>query len=236
MQCAPPAPKSATTLLRDRMEPAPASPTLPHATLSEVFAAREVNPAADGAVTSFVSTHLSGEKPVLWILDRLTRAEAGVPYLTGMAQTGLKAPILRLDLNNPRDVLWAAEQALSCSALQGVVAELWGDPQVLDFTATKRLALRAEAHGVACWLVRRGGQASLSAARERWRVTSLASLRHPHDPRAPGHPLWRADLFRSRFRPPQAWVARHDAAEGLVLDHARLDESDTGPTTVARRA
>ncbi len=236
MQCAPPDPKSATTLLRDRMEPAPAGSTLPHATLSEVFAAREVNPAADGAVTSFVTAHLRGDKPVLWILDRLTRLEAGVPYLTGMAQTGLGAPVLRLDLSNPRDVLWAAEQALSCSALQGVVAELWGDPQVLDFTATKRLALRAEAHGVTCWLVRRGGQASLSAARERWRVTSLASMRHAHDTRSPGQPLWQADLFRSRFRPLQAWVARHDAAEGLVLDHARLDEGDAGSPQMARRA
>lgn len=222
MQCAPPAPKTAADLLRDRSQAASrmgaqtTRAALPHATLSEVFAGRSVNPAADGAVTAFVASHLTGTAPVLWILDRLSRREAGVPYLSGM---GLTAPVLRLDLSQPRDVLWAAEQALGCAAVQAVVADIWGDPQVLDFTASKRLALRAEAHGVQCWLIRRGASPSLSAARERWKVSSLASLRHPHDGRSPGRPLWQADLFRSRFRAPGQWVAHHDPDQGLTLEH-----------------
>lgn len=247
MQCAPPEPRTAADLLRDRnrakvMAAGPAGPAsngwshtsraaLPHATLSEVFAGRAVNPAADGAVTGFVAGHLTAEKPVLWIMDRLSRREAGVPYLTGLRLT---APVMRLDLSHPRDVLWAAEQALECGALQAVVADIWGDPAVLDFTATKRLALRAEAYDIPCWLVRRGGTAALSAARERWRVSSLASLRHPYDGRAPGDPLWQAELFRSRFRPPQAWVARHDPEHGVVLDHGVSEGGAAGPTRTAR--
>ncbi len=228
MQCAPPEPRTATELLRDRSRSgeAPQGAVLPHATLSEVFAARQVNPAADGAVTGFLTAHLRGTGPVLWILDRVTRLEAGVPYLTGMAGQGFAAPVLRLDLSQARDVLWACEQALACTALSAVVAEVWGDPAVLDFTATKRLALRSEAHGVPCWLIRRGATAQLSAARERWRLSSLPSLRHPDDLRAPGAPLWQAELFRSRFRPPHAWVARHDGAGGIVLEHGRQDAGD----------
>ena len=45
------------------------------------------------------------------------------------------------------DALWAMEQALGCADLAAVVGEVWGDPAALDFTATKRLALRAEASG-----------------------------------------------------------------------------------------
>lgn len=251
MQCAPPDPSTATERLRARTgdtrpkdgHETPDAPhagalraALPHATLSEVFAARDVHPAADGSVAGFVTAHLSGEKPVLWILDRVTRREAGEPYLTGMAAMGLAGPVLRLDLSQARDVLWAAEQALGCSALQAVVAEVWGDPPVLDFTATKRLALRAEAHGVQCWLVRRGGQASLSAARERWRLTSLASLRDPDDARSPGQPLWQAELFRSRYRAPHNWVAHHDAAGGVVLDHGRLGGQFGGHAPQAKTA
>ncbi len=236
MQCAPPEPRTAADLLRDRNRAGAGTgartsvAALPHATLSEVFAGRAVTPAADGAVTGFVAAQLTGRAPVLWILDRLSRREAGIPYLTGL---GLPAPVLRLDLGNVRDVLWAAEQALGCAALQAVVAEVWGDPPVLDFTATKRLALRAEAHGVQCWLVRRGGSPALSAARERWRVASLASMRDPDDGRAPGAPLWQADLFRSRFRPPTAWVARHDPRAGLRLDHG-VAAPESGRDGIAR--
>lgn len=239
MKSAPPQPRTAAELLRDRtragsqMGAEVSAAALPHATLSEVFAARDIGPASDGAVTAFVAAHLTGPKPVLWILDRVTRREAGVPYLTGL---GLRAPVLRLDLSQPRDVLWAAEQALGCSAVQAVVADVWGDPAALDFTATKRLALRAEAHDVQCWLVRRGGAANLSAARERWRVASLASLRHPHDARSPGAPLWQAELFRSRFRGTGRWVARKaDAQEtGVVLEHGVV--AATGAATGAAEA
>lgn len=157
--------------------------------------------------------------PILWLQDRQSRQETGRPYLAGMGPgLGASLDLLYLDLNRPADVLWAMEEGLRCPSLGGVIAEVWGNPAVLDFTATKRLALRSEAHNVPAWLIRRGAVADLSAARERWRIASLPSAIVPDDMRAPGAPLWRADLFRARWRTPGQWVARYDT-DGLVLEH-----------------
>lgn len=185
-----------------------ASPTLRQAqsdTLSEVFAPV----AADPACTAFALTRLSCAKaPLFWVQDRLSRQEAGLPYLPGLAGRAL----IRVDLSHPRDVLWAMEEALKYASLGAVIGEVWGNPKVLDFTATKRLAMRAERYHVPCWLIRRAATPDLSAARNRWRVTALPSQPHPHDPKAPGDPRWRVELFRSRHAQPGTWIATHDRA------------------------
>ena len=124
--------------------------------------------------------------------------------------------LLLLHMPRPADVLIAAEEGLRCRSLAAVVAEVWGDPAALNFTATKRLALRAEAAGVPCWLIRHGGTADLSAARDRWRIASLPSAPDPDDARAPGDPRWRLELFRSRSKQPGLWVASHDRAADRV--------------------
>ncbi len=124
-----------TPRLRPRAEPVPAM-------LSEVFAGAPM----DGAATGFVLAQLGpGGKPVLWVQDRMSRREAGRPCLAGM-RPGVD--VLRVDVPSTRDALWAAEQGLDCPSLGGVIAEIWGDPSVMNFTATKRLALGAEARGV----------------------------------------------------------------------------------------
>lgn len=190
--------------------PRPAQPTL-----AEIFP----ETAVDGAATGFALAHLRrGGGPVLWVQDRLSRREAGHPYLAGM---GSDAPqVLAVTVSRPADVLWAMEEGLRCPTLGAVIGEIWGDPPVLDFTATKRLALRAEAHGVSAWLIRRAATADLSAARERWRVASLPSASVRDDMRAPGAAQWRVDLFRARWRAPGRWVARHDRkSHAIVLEH-----------------
>jgi protein ImuA len=171
----------------------------PGATLIEVFPDRP----ADGAARAFALSHLdAGRGPVLWVQDRLTRREAGDPYLPGLP-TGFG--LIRVDLGKPADVLWTMEQALACASLGGVLGEIWGETSAIDFTATKRLVLRAEARGIPCWLIRRAARADLSAARERWRIASRPSARHAEDTYAPGTPAWRATLFRARSRVPGTW-------------------------------
>ncbi len=178
-------------------------------TLSEAFP----NTPTDAAAVGFVVSSLPKVRaPLLWVQDWLSRKEVGTPYLPGLA--GRR--VIRVDLSRPADVLWAMEEGLRCKALAGVVGEIWGDPPVLDFTATKRLALRAEHHQVPCWLIRRAASPDLSAARNRWRVTSLPSLPHPEDAKAPGAPRWQVELFRSRHRPPGTWVVRYDRATDRV--------------------
>ena len=216
MQCAPIPPTSSTKRLRDRgisgAISRAAQPDRAQATLAEIFP----ETAVDAAAVGFALAHLRpNHGPILWLQDRQSRQETGRPYLAGM---GAAFDLLYLDLNRPADVLWAMEEGLRCPSLGGVIAEVWGNPAVLDFTATKRLALRSEAHNVPAWLIRRGAVADLSAARERWRIASLPSAIVPDDMRAPGAPLWRADLFRARWRTPGQWVARYDT-DGLVLEH-----------------
>jgi protein ImuA len=193
------------------------------ATLAEIFCDRAV----DAAATGFALAHLRPNAgPVLWIQDRLSRREAGRPYLAGM---GIAIDVLYLETSKPVDVLWAMEQGLDCPDLSAVIAEIWGAAPAVDFTATKRLALRSEAHGVPAWLIRRGAKPDLSAARERWNLSSLPALPDPDDARAPGAPLWQADLFRARWRAPARWIARHDkAAHVLHMDH-EMPQGMTNP-------
>lgn len=188
------------------------------ALLSEVFAA---NP-ADAAVAGFVLASVGkAAQPILWVQDRMSRGEAGCPYLPGL---DLAAPLLRVDIGRPADVLTAMEDGLRCKGLAAVIGEVWGDHPALSFAATKRLAIRAEAAKLPCWLIRRAAVPNLSAARERWRVASLPSAPHPDDPVAPGAPRWRAELFRSRFSQPGEWVAHYDSASGRLDLYAPLPD------------
>nr|WP_246849390.1 hypothetical protein [Rubellimicrobium arenae] len=188
--------------------------------MCEVFALTPTDAAPTGFVLAQVPDPARG--PILWVQDRLSRREGGRPYATGLASL-LRRPvqILYLEARRAVDVLWAMEEALGCPALAAVIGEVWGDPPALDFTATKRLALRAEGSGVQAWLLRRAARADLSAARERWRVSGLPSPPAPDDLRAPGAPIWQADLFRARGRMPGAWVTRHDQGTGR-LDFGHL--------------
>ena len=166
----------------------------------------------DGAVTGFVLSCLPQSKaPVLWVSDRMTRRENGSLYGPSLQQFGFMGHILRVEVSHPRDVLWAMEEGASCAGLSAVVGEIHGAPEVLSFTATKRLALRSEASGVPIWLIRTGEDGALSAARERWRLGSLPSDTHVWNAAAPGAPVWEADLFRARGRAPGTWEARYDA-------------------------
>ncbi|WP_324754983.1 hypothetical protein [Roseovarius sp. Pro17] len=177
--------------------------------LSEVFATS----AADAACVGFGLARLPrGAAPLFWVQDRLSRQETGLPYLPGLHGRA----IIRVNVSRPIDVLWAMEEALKCSSLGAVIGEIWGNPKTLDFTATKRLVMRAERYEVPCWLIRRAASPDLSAARDRWRVTSLPSLPHPDDPKAPGDPRWQVELFRSRYRQPGTWVATYDRAADRI--------------------
>ncbi len=177
----------------------------------------------DAAATGFVLACLPDNKaPVLWIQDRMSRRENGRLYGAALRGFGFAGTLLRVEVSHPRDVLWAMEEGAGCAGLSAVVGEIHGAPEVLSFTATKRLALRAETSGVPLWLIRSGDHGALSAARERWRLRSLRSGPHPYNPQAPGAPLWEADLFRARGRAPGVWTAAHDAGAQRYADRLNL--------------
>jgi len=201
---------------------------MPH-TLSEAFPSSPTDASAVGfALSRLPRTNA----PILWVQDRLSRKEAGRPALAGI---GADRPVIMVDLSRATDVLWAMEDGLRCRALGAVIGEIWGDPPSLDFTATKRLAIRAEAADVACWLIRRAASPDLSAARDRWRIASLPSAPHPHDPQAPGAPRWSLDLFRSRRSKPGQWVATYDGSADRVHLAAPISDRAVEPRDGAVR-
>lgn len=185
----------------------------------------------DAAVTGFVLACLPDDAgPVLWVQDRMSRRENGRLYGAALARFGFTGRVLRVEVSHPRDVLWAMEEGAACGGLGAVVGEIHGAPEVLSFTATKRLALRAEAAEVPIWLLRSGDPGTLSAARERWRVSSAPSARHPYNVQAPGAALWEAELFRARGRAPGIWTASHDPGARDAQDRLRLvPRSGDGP-------
>jgi protein ImuA len=201
---------------------------MPH-TLSEAFPSHPTDASAVGfALSRLPRTNA----PILWVQDRLSRKEAGRPALAGI---GADRPVIMVDLSRATDVLWAMEDGLRCRALGAVIGEIWGDPPSLDFTATKRLAIRAEAADVACWLIRRAASPDLSAARDRWRIASLPSAPHPHEPQAPGAPRWALNLFRSRRAKPGQWVATYDGSADRVYLAAPIGDRAVEPRDGAVR-
>lgn len=176
-------------------------------TLSELFA----DSPRDGGWAGFLLGQVDTTRPLLWVQERMAILESGRVHPPGLGAPGFGfADLIHVEARDSKAALWAMEEGLRCAAIGAVIGEIWGDPAALDFTATRRLAVAAERHGVAAWLVRLGGSANLSGARMRWRVASGPSLMHPLDPRAPGAAVWACELFRARGAAPGKWVVTHE--------------------------
>ncbi len=147
--------------------------------------------------------------PILWVQERTAIREGGRPFAHGLPG-GLS--LIHVTASNAKHALWAMEEGLRCTALSAVIGELWGEPAALDFTATRRLAVASETHGVPAFLLRIGGAPNLSGARQRWRIGPAPSPAHRWNPAAPGAATFTAELFRSRTRAPATWTLHHDGA------------------------
>ncbi|RDC59967.1 hypothetical protein HME9302_01165 [Alteripontixanthobacter maritimus] len=192
---------SSTALRVPANESASAEPTL-----QEAFASGG-DASAIGLALSQINAgpHAS----LLWVQDRQAIREMGRMFLHGIPSV-LGQDVIHITASNGREALWAMAEGLKCAELGAVIGEIHGDPRALDFTATRRLAVAAEQHGVPAFLVRINGHADLSGARRRWRVKSRPSLPHPHDKTAPGAPVWSLDLFRARDMQPTRWDVSYD--------------------------
>src|ERR1700688_4984298 len=90
----------------------------------------------------------AGGRQVLCIATDYAAREAGAPYGLGLDHLGLSMDrLMILRVAHPRDALWAFEEALKCSALAAVLAELPEIGGAADLTATRRLSLAAQAGG-----------------------------------------------------------------------------------------
>jgi protein ImuA len=162
-------------------------------------------------------------KAILWVQDRASLRLTGRPYRAGLPES-LRSRLIHVLAENCEDALFALEEGLRCRDLGCVIGELKGNPRALDFTASRRLSLAAEKHGVPLYLVRLDAERDLSSARMRWAVGAAASPRPLWNGDAPGTPAWHAELFRARAHPPGTWILHDDGTRLAAVppDHGDL--------------
>jgi protein ImuA len=219
-------------------------PGLASALHSEVFATGSQASGAAAALALALDTPdaAADARGVLWVQDKAALRLGGRPYRPGLPAS-LRHRVIHVAAATPEDALFALEEGLRCRELACVIGEIAGNPRALDFTASRRLSLAAERHGVALVLVRLDAARDLSAARMRWQVTAAPSPPPRWNAQAPGAPAWRAELFRARAHPPGEWILRDDghvlAAEPAghepdTPDHGGLADAAGGRSLATR--
>ena len=157
------------------------------------------------AVTGFAAALLShmpaaDRRPIVWIVEASAAHETGLPYAAGLRYFGIDSRrLIVVRVARPLDALWVFEEGLSCAGLSAVVTDLYANPHQLDLTASRRLALRAAAHGVTGFFLRASAHPEAGAANTRWLVAPLPAAEG--DERYPdgiGFPAWRLTLERNR--------------------------------------
>ncbi|MGK2909049.1 MAG: ImuA family protein, partial [Sphingobium sp.] len=166
--------------------------------LHELFA---TDPEDSGSATGFaamIAMLLGGD--IIWLRQEAAQKSSGRLHAAGLVDLGLDPSRLLLGLlPDPPSVLRAAADVVRCPEVGVAVVELWRRPPALDLTASRRLALAAEASGVTVLLLRIDAEPTPSAARTRWAVRSAASA--PLEANAPGYPTLEIELLRQRGRP-----------------------------------
>lgn len=157
------------------------------------------------ALVGRLSTRRDGR--VLWISTAAARREGGGLHALGLLCAGCDpGRIVEAAVERPEEALWAFEEGLSCRGTAAVVAEIAGDPDALDLTATRRLALRASRGGegaegsgrALALLLRAGGTAQSTAASTRWRVAAARSRRSAGFTPGLGRPAFAVELDKNR--------------------------------------
>ncbi|MHA6299442.1 ImuA family protein [Devosia sp. CAU 1758] len=174
-----------------------AFPRLPGGLLQEVFTDAVRNGGASlGFALAQAKTLLSHRRMAVLYLQLATDAQFfGLPYGPGLSSFGLDpARLVIVRAADMRDLLWVAEESLACQAVAGIIADIGGDPEPLDFTVSRRLSMRAVESGTSLFLLRYGQKREASAAHLRWHLLPQRSGRRLFDERAPGMARWGVKL------------------------------------------
>ncbi|SIS54884.1 protein ImuA [Paracoccus saliphilus] len=137
---------------------------------------------------------------VLWVqpVDRGRRG--GAPYPLGLTALGLDpAHLIQIEASKGIDILWALEEGLGHPALSAVIGVLPERDRSYDFTASRRLAMRAAKQGVTALLLRNNAHPAMSTAAEtRWSVSALPSASSNRAGAGLGVPRWRLELTKCK--------------------------------------
>lgn len=171
--------------------------TFPVGAVHEFLAEGPENEAASGGfIAGLLSSLIRSSGAVVWISPQRLIFP---PALKGFGIAGDR--ILFVDVAKEKDRLWVMEEALKCSALSAVVAEI---PEI-SFTNSRRLQLAVEQSRVTGFILRNNPrELTTTAAVCRWKVSSL-----PGEPvdglPGVGFPRWKVELIKVRNGKPGTW-------------------------------
>jgi protein ImuA len=207
---------------------------LPGGALHEVFAqvSRDAGAGLGFALGLARRLLTSGRRVVLYC-ELVQDAQArGLPYGPGLVSFGFQPESLVMArVETVANMLWVMEEALGTAGIAAVIADLAGEPRALDFTAARRLALRAATSGSSVFLVRTNAPAVASPAQWRWQVSPAPSAEMAFDTRAPGAARWRIELKKGRIPgggTTTNWLVEW-SNDGLLV----IDEQQVAPRAAA---
>lgn len=177
-------------------------PVLPAGLMQEVFADETRDGGASLAFAlAQAKSLLTARRPVIFYLQMADQAQSlGLPYGPGLSWFGLDpANLVIVRTADMTEFLWATEEVISCRAVAGMVADIRGSPKLLNFTASRRLSMRASSNRVSLFLLRYGPRQESSASHLRWRLNPQRSGKNPYDDRALGAARWRLRLEKGRI-------------------------------------
>jgi protein ImuA len=159
-------------------------------------------PAAWGfllALTKSVAGKRGG--PLFWPLEK-REYDFGLPYGPGLKYFGFNTnDFLFARCTSRIDSLWAMEEALRAG---GFAAIIGARARKMDLTMSRRLQLAAEETHTPIFLLRSINDDALSAARTRWRITTLRAARDRFG--LMRHARWHVALERARGGKTGEWV------------------------------
>jgi protein ImuA len=176
-------------------------PVLPAGLVQEVYAdgGRDTGASLAFALTQ-AKNLLGGRRSAIFYVQLADEAQVfGLPYGPGLNWFGLDpSRLVIVRAANMSEFLWATEEAIACRAVAAIIAEVKGSSKLLNFTASRRLSMRASASRVSLFMLRYGVRRESSAGHLRWRILPQRSARHVFDDRAPGNARWHLKLERGR--------------------------------------
>lgn len=159
------------------------------------------------AVAARAGRHL--RRPVLVVQQDLAMLEAGTLYGPGLAERGLpEGSLILVRVRKAQDALLVMEEALKCAGLSAILGEV-ASPLPEALTATRRLALAAQAGGTLGLLLRPVRTLDPCAARTRWTLAPAPSRPDAYGGLGPA--CLSAALVRNRMGPPGAWTLELNA-------------------------
>ncbi|WP_048646083.1 ImuA family protein [Nitratireductor soli] len=181
---------------------------------------------------------------ILWAAPAHLGFREGGLYPLGLAALGFDPDrLIQIAARKSIDILWALEEGLAHAPLAAVVGVLPENAHDYDFSASRRLAMRAARQGVTAFIFRGRENPGMSTAAEtRWSVASLPSLPAPVPAMGArpglgfglGAPRWQVKLTKCKKGTPGGWLSNQPDGWDVEWDHETL--SFRLPAPLADRA